>query len=73
MPPSLMLGHEMFSSMAATPSCVRQHARDFRILVERRAADVDDRAGAAFAEKRQFFAHESVDADALQADGVEHA
>ena len=73
MPPSLMLGQEMFSSIAATPSAIRQHARHLRIFVERRAADVHDGAGAALAQQRQLLADEPVDADALKADGVEHA
>ena len=73
MPPSLMFGHEMFSSMAATPSCVGQHTRHFRILVERRPADVDDGARAALAQQRQLLADEAMDANALQADRVQHA
>ena len=35
MPPSLMLGHEMLSSIAATPSASLQHARHLDVLVER--------------------------------------
>ena len=52
---------------------IRQDARDLRVLVERGAADVDDDARAALAQQRQLLADEAVDADALQADGVEHA
>ena len=52
---------------------VRQDARHLHVLVERRAADVHDGAGAALAQQRQLLADEAVHADALQADGVQHA
>ena len=38
-----MFGHEMFSSMRGDALGVRQDPRDLDVLVERRAADVDDR------------------------------
>ena len=73
MPPSLMFGHEMLTSIAPTPSCVRQHARDLAVLVDRRPADVDDRRRAQAAELRQPLGDEPVDPDALEPDRVQHS
>ena len=73
MPPSLMFGQEMFSSIARDALGVRQHPRQLHVLVERRAADVDEHDRAAIAQLGQALADEAVDADALQADRVEHA
>ena len=73
MPPSLMLGQEMLSSMAATPSASRQHLRHFDVLVDGGAADVDEHARAALPQQRQLLVDEAMHADALQADGVDHA
>ena len=52
---------------------VGQDPRDFDVFVQRRAADVDDDDGAALAQFGQPLGDEAVDADALQADGVQHA
>ncbi len=52
---------------------VGQHARDLAVLVERRAADVHDHRRAEPPQLRQLFLDEAVDADALQADRVQHA
>ena len=52
---------------------VRQHARDFAVLVERRSADVDEDGGAEPAQFRQLLGDEPVHADALQSDRVQHA
>ena len=68
-----MFGHEMLSSIAPTPSCVRQHPRDLAVLVERRSADVDDDRRAEPAQLRQLLGDEAMHADALQADRVQHA
>ena len=73
MPPSLMFGQEMFSSSACDAFGVRQDARHLHVLVERGPADVDDDDRAARAQLRQPLADEAVHADALQADGVQHA
>ena len=73
MPPSLMFGQEMFSSMRGDALGVRQDARHLDVLVERRAADVDDDGRAARAQLRQLLVDEAVHADALQADRVQHA
>ena len=73
MPPSLMFGHEMFSSMAATPSA-SERMRDtsaYSSIVA--AADVDHHDRAERAQLGQRLLDEAVDADALQADRVEHA
>ena len=73
MPPSLMFGHEMFSSSACDALGVGQDPRQLHVLVERAAADVDDVGRAEPAQLGQLFGDVAVDADALQADGVEHA
>ena len=52
---------------------VRQDPRHLGVLVERRAADVDDDRRAARAQLGQLFVDEAAHADALQADGVQHA
>ena len=52
---------------------VGQDARHLDVLVERRPADVHDDDRAAIAQLREALFHETVDADALQPDGVEHA
>ena len=52
---------------------VRQDARDLDVLVERRAAHVDDDGRVAGPQFRQLLVDEPADADALQADGVQHA
>ena len=54
------------------PLGVRQDPRQLDVLVDRRAADVDEDDGAPVAQLRQLLADEPVHADALQADGVEH-
>ncbi len=71
-PPSLMFGQEMFSSSAATPSAVREDSRQLDVLVDRRAADVDDHDRAAIAQLGQLLPYEPVHADALEPDRVEH-
>ena len=73
MPPSLMFGQEMFSSSAATPSASERMRASSHVLVDRGAADVDEHDRAAIAQLGQPLADEAVDADALQADRVEHA
>ena len=52
---------------------IAQDSRQLDVLVDRRAADVDEDDGAAIAQLGQLLAHEPVHADALQADRVEHA
>ena len=52
---------------------VAEDPRQLDVLVDRRAADVDEDDGAPVAQLGQLLAHEAVDADALEADGVEHA
>ena len=52
---------------------VGQDARHLDVLVERGAADVDDDRRAARAQLGQLLVDEPVDADALQADRVQHA
>ena len=73
MPPSLMFGQEMFSSIAATPSWSDRTRATSQVLVQRRSADVDDGRRAEPAQFRQFFGDEPMHADALQADRVQHA
>ena len=72
-PPSLMFGHEMFSSSAATPSASdRMRARSTYSL-QRTAADVHDHRRTALAQLGELFPDEPVDPDPLQPDRVEHA
>ena len=52
---------------------IGEDARHLDVLVERRAADVDDDDRAALAQLGQPLRDEAVDADALQADRVQHA
>ena len=52
---------------------IGEDARQLDVLVERAAADVDDDGRAEPAQLGQLLGDEAVDADALQADGVEHA
>jgi hypothetical protein len=68
-----MLGHEMFSSMRRDALVSDRMRATSHVLVERAAADVDDDDVAPSAQLRQLLAHEPVDADALQADRVQHA
>ncbi len=73
MPPSLMFGQEMFSSMRGDALGIGEDPRELDVLVDRGAADVDEHDRAPIAQLGQLLADEAVDADALQADGVEHA
>ncbi len=52
---------------------VAEDARQLDVLVDRRAADVDEDDGAAVAQLGQLLAHEAVHADPLQSDRVQHA
>ena len=52
---------------------VRKDARHLDVLVERRAADVDDDRRPACPQLGQLFVDEPANADALQADRVQHA
>ena len=52
---------------------VGQHARDFAVFVERRSADVDEGRRVEAPQFRQLLGDEPMDANALQADGVDHA
>jgi len=52
---------------------IREDPCQLDIFIERAAADVDEDRGAAIAQLRQLFPDEPMDADALEADGVEHA
>ena len=52
---------------------IRHDARHFGVLIERRAADVDDHGGAASAKLGKLFRDEAPRADALQPDRVQHA
>ncbi len=73
MPPSLMLGQEMFSSIAATPSAsdrMRETSTYSSIVAPQTLTTT---VGAERPELGQAFRDEPVHADALQADGVEHA
>ena len=56
MPPSLMFGHEMLSSIAATPSSSDRMRATSQYSSMRRAADVDDDHGAPIAQLRQLLA-----------------
>ncbi len=44
-----------------------------QVLVDARSADVDEHDGAAVAQLGELFLHEPVNADTLEADGIEHA
>ena len=68
-----MFGHEMFSSIAATPSA-SDRMRDtstYSSSVVPQTLTIDGRA--ARAQLRQLLVDEPVHADALQADRVQHA
>ena len=52
---------------------IRQDSRELDVLVQRAAADVDDVGGAEPPQLRQLLGDVSMDADPLQADGVEHS
>ena len=73
MPPSLMFGQEMFSSIAWTPSAserMRASSTYSSIVVPQMLTKT---IGPARAQLGQLLVDEAVDADALQADRVEHA
>ena len=73
MPPSLMFGHEMFSSRAATPSAsdrIRASSTYSSSVVPQ---TLTMHGGAARAQLGQFLVDEPMDADPLQADRVQHA
>ena len=68
-----MFGHEMFSSMAATPSAsdrIRETSTYSSIVVPQTLTMT---VALPCAQLGQLLADEPVDADALQADGVQHA
>ena len=73
MPPSLMFGHEMFSSIAATPS-----ASDSTFATSTYSSSVvpqmlTNTVAPAARSSGRCSLDEAVHADALQADGVQHA
>ena len=73
MPPSLMFGHEMFSSIAATPSAsdkIRDTSTYSSSVVPQTLTITVAPAGA---QLRQLFVDEPAHADPLQADRVQHA
>ena len=73
MPPSLMFGHEMFSSMAATPSASVSTLVTSTYSSMVVPQTLTKTRGAALAEQRQLLLDEAMHADALQADRVDHA
>ena len=52
---------------------VRQDPRDLGVFVNGRSAHVDDDGGATRAKLRQFFRDESMNANALKPDRIQHA
>ena len=52
---------------------VRKNARELDVLLQRRAADVHDDGGTPGTQLRHLFGDEPVDADSLEADGIQHA
>ena len=52
---------------------VRQDRRQLHVFLDGRSADIHDDDGAARAKLRHLFGDESMDADALQADRVQHS
>ena len=73
MPPSLMFGQEMFSSMAATPSASDRMRDTSTYSSSVVPQTLTMTVAPARAQLRQLLVDEAVDADALQADRVQHA
>jgi hypothetical protein len=71
-PPSLMFGHEMFSSIASIGEVV-EATRDGDVVLDRRAAHVREEQRLAEVERRQDVVDHVIDAGILEPDRVQHA
>ena len=71
-PPSLIFGHEMLSSIGGDALGIGQNLRQLDVFLDGRPADVDDDDRVARLEVRELLTDETMHADALEADGIQH-